>query len=82
MTMRSGCLGGVLGRDEAEEEGGCRRRGRGGGGGVNGRVMGWKRKAVTNYCRLRGGNGIGKWRENRIGRTEDAACPRCGEGDG
>ena len=23
------------------------------------RVMGWSRKAVTNYCRLRGGKGIG-----------------------
>ena len=33
--------------------------------------MRWKRKAVTSYyCRLR-------WNE-KIGRTEDAECPRCG----
>ena len=25
------------------------------------RVMGWKRRAVTSYCRLRGGKGIEKW---------------------
>ena len=27
-----------------------------GGNAVSGRAMGWRRKAVTNYCRLRGGN--------------------------
>ena len=42
------------------------------------RAMGWRRKAVTHYCRLKG-KGIGKWWENRIERTEDAACLRCGE---
>ena len=50
--------------------------------GVNGvirRAMGWKRKAVTNYCRLRGGKGIGKWWERRIGLIDDAMCPRCRE---
>ena len=30
---------------------------------VVGRAMGWRRKAVTNYCRLRGGKGMGKWWE-------------------
>ena len=40
--------------------------------------MRWKRKAVTNYCRLRGGKGIGRW-WYKIGRAEDAECPRCGE---
>ena len=34
---------------------------------VIGRAMKWKWKAVTNYCRLRGGKGIGRW------------CPKCGE---
>ena len=46
---------------------------------VIGVAMGWRRKAVTNYCRLRGGKGIGRWWNERIGRTEDAECPRCGE---
>lgn len=32
-----------------------------------------------HYCRLRGGKGIGEWWEARIGRTEHATCPRCGE---
>ena len=35
--------------------------------------------AVTNYCRLRGGKGIGRWWEARIGQAEDGRCPRCGE---
>ena len=47
--------------------------------GIIKRAMGWKRKAVTNYCRLRGGKGIGKWWENKIGRTQSAVCPRCRE---
>ena len=47
--------------------------------GVIGRAMRWRRKAVTNYCRLRGGKGIGKWWENRVGRAESAACPRSEE---
>ena len=29
---------------------------------------GWERKAVTNYCRLRGGKGVGKWWEKKVGR--------------
>ena len=41
--------------------------------------MGWRRKAVTNYCRLRGGKGIERWWEKKIGRTEDDLCPKCGE---
>ena len=43
------------------------------------RAMGGSRKAVTNYCQLRGGKGIRKWWENRIGRMDHAVCPRCGE---
>ena len=43
------------------------------------RVMGWQRKAVANYCRLLGGKDIGKRWKNRIGRTDDAVCPRCRE---
>ena len=38
-----------------------------------------RRKAVTNYCRLRGGKGIGRWWNEKIGRIEDAECPRCRE---
>ena len=52
------------------------------GGGDNagiGRAMGSRRMAVTNFCRLRGGKGIGRWWNERIARTEDAVCPRCGE---
>ena len=48
------------------------------GGGIK-RVMGWRRKAVTNYCRLRGGKGIGRWWDEKIGRVENAGCPRCEE---
>ena len=49
-------------------------------GGVIGRAtLGWKRKAVTNHCRLRGGKGIGRWWENRVGRADGAVCPRCEE---
>ena len=36
--------------------------------GVIQRAMGWKRKATTNYCRLQGGKGIGRWWESKIGR--------------
>ena len=43
------------------------------------RAMGWRRRAVTNYCRLRGRKGIGKWWERKMGRTDDAVCPRFGE---
>ena len=46
---------------------------------VIGRAMGWRREAVTNYCRLRGGKGIGGWWNAKIGRVEEARCPRCGE---
>ena len=42
--------------------------------GIITRAMGWKRKAVTNYCRLRGAKGTRKWWENKIG--ESAVCPR------
>ena len=38
---------------------------------VIGRAMGWRRKAGTNYCPLRGGKGIGRWCEKQIGRIED-----------
>ena len=46
---------------------------------VIGRAMRWRRKALTNYYRLRGGKGIGRWWDEKIGRVEDAGCPRCGE---
>ena len=36
------------------------------------RAMGWRREAVTSYCRLRGGKGIGRWWNKKIGRVEDA----------
>ena len=48
------------------------------GGGIK-RAMGWRRKAVTNYCRLRGGKGIGRWWDDKIGRAEGAECPKCRE---
>ena len=47
--------------------------------GVIKRAMGWRRKAVTNYCRLRRGKGIGRWWEKKIGRSEEDGCPKCGE---
>ena len=43
---------------------------------VIGRAMGWRQKAVTNYCRLRGGKGIGRWWDKKIGRVGEAGCPR------
>ena len=46
---------------------------------VIGRAMKWRWKAVTNYCRLRGGKGIGRWWDDKIGRVEGAECPKCGE---
>ena len=46
---------------------------------VVGRVMERRRKAVTIYCRLRGGKGIGRWWDEKIGWVEDVGCPRCGE---
>ena len=49
--------------------------------GVIGRAVRRRRKAVTNYYRLRGGKGIGKWWENKIGQTDVATYPRCGEED-
>ena len=52
-----------------------------GGEAVITRAMKGRRKAVTNYCRLRGGKGIGRWWENRIGQIEDAECPRWEEDD-
>ena len=52
------------------------------GDGVIGGAMGWRRKARTNYCRLRGGKGIERWWENKVGRVEDATCPNCGEEEG
>ena len=39
----------------------------------------WRRKAVTNYCRLRGRKGIGRWWDNKIERVEGAECLKCGE---
>ena len=48
------------------------------GGGIQ-RTMGCRWKAVTNYCRLRGGKGIGRWWDDKIGRIEGAECSKCGE---
>ena len=45
------------------------------------RAMGSRRKAATNYCRLQGGKGIGRWWNDKIGRVEGAECPKCGEGE-
>ena len=46
------------------------------------RVMKWKRKAVTNYCRLRGGKGIIRgWWDEKAGQMEDATCPSCRDED-
>ena len=46
---------------------------------VLGRAMGWRREAVTSYCRLRGGKVIGRWWNKKIGWVDDAECPRCGK---
>ena len=75
---RSGCPGGSIRQWARQRKKECVEEGE---EGVIGREMGWRRKAITNYCRLREGKGIGKWWENRIGRIENAACPRCGEED-
>ena len=53
--------------------------GDGGEDAVIGRAMRWRRKAVTNYCRLRGGKGIGRWWDKKMWRVESRECPRCGE---
>ena len=45
---------------------------------VIGRATKWKREAVTTYCQLRGGKGIGRWWSDKIGRVEGAECPKCG----
>ena len=57
---------------EAEEEGGGEEA-------VVSRAMKWWRKAITNYGQLRGGKGIGRRWDEKIGRVENAGCPRCGE---
>ena len=31
--------------------------------------MGWRRKAVMSYCRLRGGKGIGRWWGFKVGQV-------------
>ena len=59
---------------EVSGEGRTRRRWKG----RDRRAMKLKRKAVTNYCRLRGGKGIGRWWNGKIGRMEGAECPKCG----
>ena len=48
------------------------------GGGIS-RAMGWRWKAVTNYCRLQGGKGIGRWWNDKIGREGGEECPKCRE---
>ena len=42
-------------------------------------AMGWRRKAVTNYCRLPGGKGMGRWWEKKVGRIAEDVYPQCGE---
>ena len=38
--------------------------------------------AEEGNSRLWGGKGIGKWWECKVGRVEDATCPRCKEEEG
>ena len=33
-------------------------------------AMAWRRKAVTNYYRLRGGKGIGGWWNDKVGMVD------------
>ena len=42
-----------------------------GGEAVIGRVMGWRRKAITSYCRLRAGKGIGRWWAHKVGHVDN-----------
>ena len=70
MTTTGGCRGGI--RQWAMQR---KRSNLEGEEAVIGRAMGWWRKAVANYCRLRGGKGIGRWWDNKIGRVEGAECP-------
>ena len=50
-----------------------------GGEAVIRRAMGWRRRPVTNYCRLRGGKGIGRWWGFKVEHAAESECPRCGE---
>ena len=50
------------------------------GGGIR-RVMRWRRKAVPNYCRLRGGKGIREvGGKRRLDGIENDVSPKCGGG--
>ena len=53
--------------------------GEAGGEAVIRRAMGWRRRAVTNYCRLGGGKGIGRWWGCKVGNAAGSECPRCEE---
>ena len=53
----------AVGQAAEEEQDGVAGDGRA----VIGRAMKWKRKAVTNYCRLRGRRGIGRCWDDKIG---------------
>ena len=68
MTTKNGCRGGykAVGQAADEEQDGVGDYGRP----VIGRAMKWKRKAVTHYCRLRGGKGIGRCWDDKIGGSQ------------
>ena len=34
---------------------------------------------TVNYCRLRGGKGIGRWWGCKVGHAAESESPRCGE---
>ena len=36
---------------------------------------------MTSYCRLRGGKGLGRWWENKVGCVEDDTCPIARRGE-
>ena len=59
MTTKNRCLGGYKAVGERRKKENVE-----GGGGIRG-TMG--RKAVTNYCHLREGKGIGGWWNEKIG---------------
>ena len=80
MTTKNGCRGGIRQWTKQRKRRYLDKDGLGGDGtAVIGRAMTSKREAVTNYCRLRGRKGVGRWWNDKIGRVEGAECPKCGE---
>ena len=73
MTAIGGCRGGVIRQWEKQRKRDYLKEGE---DAVISRAMRWRRKAVMNYCRLRGRKGIGRWWEGKIGRTEEDVCPK------